>query len=82
MVSLDTNSLIHIQTRSSKSLIFSATGMGRSFHKVVSSHILRFAIATRAFTSLEQSPFDDLREPIYLNCFIIMQYTRIIFDPA
>ena len=43
--------------------------MDRSFHKVVSSHILRFAIAMRAFTSLEQSPSVDLKEPIYLNCF-------------
>ena len=36
---------------------------------MVSSHILRFAIAMRAFTSLEQSPSVDLREPRYLNCF-------------
>ena len=43
--------------------------MDRSFNKVVSSHILRFAIAMCAFTSLEQSPSVDLREPIYLNCF-------------
>ena len=50
------------------SLIFSATGMDRSFHRVVSSNILRFAIAMCAFTSLEQSPSVDLREPRYLNC--------------
>ena len=40
-----------------------------SFNKVVSSHILRFAVAMRGYTSLEQSPSVDLREPRYLNCF-------------
>ena len=45
--------------------------MDRSFHKVFSSHILRFAIAMRVFTSLEQSPSVVLREQRYLNnyCF-------------
>ena len=36
---------------------------------MVSSHMIRFAIAMRAFTSLEHSPSVDLREPKYLNCF-------------
>ena len=49
-----------VHTNVLTSLIFSATGMDRSFHKVVSSHILLFAIAMRAFTSLEQSPSVDL----------------------
>ena len=48
-----------VHTNVLTSLIFSATGMDRSFHKVVSSHILLFAIAMRAFTSLEQSPSVD-----------------------
>ena len=57
------------KTKPSICLIFSATGMDRSFHRVVSSHILHFTIAMSSFTSLEQSPFDDIREPRFLKCF-------------
>ena len=46
---------------------FRATMMDRSFHKVVSSHILRFAIAMRAFTSLEQSQSVDIFELFYFS---------------
>ena len=54
--------------------IVSATGMDRSFHMVRTFFV--FAIAMRAFTTLEQSPSDDLREPIYLKCFTFFQLGR------
>ena len=44
-------------------------GMEQAFHRVVNSHILRFAIAmhVHTFASLEQSRPGDLRESIHLK---------------
>ena len=66
-----------IHTNVLTSLIFCASAMDRSFHKVVSSHILRFAIAMRAFTYFVQSPSDDLRKPRYFNCFIFVNWVVV-----
>ena len=51
--------------------------MDRSLHRVVSSHILRFAIAMRAFTSLEQSSSDDFKGTKIFEMFYFFNWAVV-----